>query len=74
MPRGREGRPKGRPAFTVCLLDIDDFKLVNDRWGHPVGDRLPGQRSRSPNSGAIGSETFRLGGDESLLHSRSAGM
>jgi diguanylate cyclase (GGDEF)-like protein len=50
----------GRP-LALCLVDIDDFKRVNDRFGHPAGDRVLSQvATRLRQSG----EAFRLGGDE----------
>jgi diguanylate cyclase (GGDEF)-like protein len=50
----------GRPV-SLCLLDVDDFKEVNDHHGHPVGDRvLEALATRFRQGG----ESFRLGGDE----------
>jgi diguanylate cyclase (GGDEF)-like protein len=57
--------------FTLCLIDIDDFKRVNDLFGHPVGDSVLAEvGSRLRQNG----EAFRLGGDEFalLLPARSA--
>jgi diguanylate cyclase (GGDEF)-like protein len=49
---------------TVCLIDVDDFKGVNDRFGHQAGDRvLAGVAGCLRGDG----EAFRIGGDEFAL-------
>jgi diguanylate cyclase (GGDEF)-like protein len=56
----------GQEGATVALLliDVDDFKQVNDTYGHAVGDSvLAGIASRLRSGG----EAFRLGGDEFAL-------
>jgi two-component system cell cycle response regulator len=50
--------------LTLCLLDIDDFKRVNDHFGHPVGDRVLAQVASCIRRDGEG---FRLGGDEFAL-------
>src|SRR5262245_51196784 len=50
--------------FTLCLIDIDDFKRVNDLFGHPKADSVLAEvGSRLRQNG----EAFRLGGDEFAL-------
>lgn len=60
-------RRYGEP-FTIALLDLDDFKQINDRFGHHAGDRCLTRvcevlREKTRSCDAIG----RLGGDEFAL-------
>jgi diguanylate cyclase len=57
-----------RPVGMVGLLDLDEFKIINDRYGHGVGDRLliaVGTRLQQA-LGERGS-LARLSGDEFLI-------
>ena len=51
-------------SFSLCLIDVDDFKRVNDLFGHPAGDRV---LSRLATTLRQNGEAFRLGGDEFAL-------
>jgi diguanylate cyclase (GGDEF)-like protein len=52
----------------VVLLDIDHFKSVNDRFGHPVGDDVLVAVARLLQTGSRGSDTVaRYGGEEFVL-------
>ncbi|MBG0566291.1 putative bifunctional diguanylate cyclase/phosphodiesterase [Actinoplanes aureus] len=57
----------GEP-FVVALLDLDDFKVINDRYGHHTGDTLLQTISRRLRERLRPEDTVaRLGGDEFTL-------
>jgi diguanylate cyclase (GGDEF)-like protein len=49
---------------SLCLIDVDDFKRVNDRFGHLAGDRVLAEVAACMRTDG---EAFRLGGDEFAL-------
>ncbi|MBV8257339.1 MAG: diguanylate cyclase [Actinobacteria bacterium] len=55
----------GEP-FSLCLVDLDDFKQINDSFGHPAGDELLVRLSRML-AGVDRGQAFRFGGDELAL-------
>lgn len=57
---------RNKTAVSIALIDVDNFKAVNDRDGHPAGDRLLCQLADGWRNTIRGSGDFlgRLGGDE----------
>jgi diguanylate cyclase (GGDEF)-like protein len=56
---------RNRTPLAVVILDIDDFKRINDSRGHPHGDELLGRASESLCSALRGLAVVgRVGGDE----------
>ena len=59
-----------RSAETVSLamIDIDDFKAINDRHGHPVGDRILSSVGKTINHSVREMDTAaRYGGEEMVV-------
>ncbi|HEX9760526.1 MAG TPA: GGDEF domain-containing protein [Candidatus Acidoferrales bacterium] len=55
-------------ALTVLLLDLNDFKRVNDTHGHQAGDHVLKQFAHRLNKSIRGADlAVRLGGDEFMV-------
>ncbi len=59
---------QNKKSFTVCLCDVDNFKSVNDNYGHMLGDEILQILATTieetvGNKGVVG----RYGGDEFMI-------
>ena len=52
--------------FTICMFDIDRFKVYNDTFGHPAGDKVISAVARKASAHLNRSTDFlaRYGGEE----------
>jgi len=58
---------RGHP-LTVLTLDLNNFKEINDTYGHPAGDQVLQEFASRLNKVIRGSDlAVRLGGDEFLV-------
>lgn len=57
-----------RSDVSVILLDIDHFKVINDTYGHPTGDKVLVQIARTLGREKRGGDILaRWGGEEFIL-------
>lgn len=54
--------------LSMCIMDLDLFKKVNDTWGHPIGDELLRHTAEIALSHKRNSDlVFRFGGEEFVI-------
>jgi diguanylate cyclase (GGDEF)-like protein len=67
-------RTTGRP-LTIALIDMDDFKIINDCCGHATGDHVLREFARASGEALrAGDMLGRWGGEEFLLVSPGAAL
>ncbi|RHW16927.1 GGDEF domain-containing protein [Sphingomonas gilva] len=56
-----------KARWSAAIIDIDDFKLINDRWGHGVGDRVLKAVASTLAEACAPHFTGRWGGEEFVV-------
>ena len=65
----------GGTPFTVLLVDVDQFKQINDRFGHTTGDRVLRELAAHASDVVRSGDCLaRIGGDEFALVAPGAGV
>ncbi|MGE5408002.1 MAG: diguanylate cyclase domain-containing protein [Syntrophothermus sp.] len=50
--------------LSLCLLDLDGFRRLNEQLGHAVGDAVLRSVARLIDESRVADDAFRIGGDE----------
>lgn len=68
LPRELAAAERQSQVLGLVMIDLDFLKPINDRWGHPAGDRALQNMGRAISAALRQSDlAFRVGGDEFLL-------
>ncbi len=69
LPKWIEKAYRHNQQFALCFLDLDGFKLVNDQYGHDIGDLLLKEVAKRLNLCLFHPKdtAYRVGGDEFIL-------
>jgi diguanylate cyclase (GGDEF)-like protein len=67
LPQAVAAAARYQDPLALVLLDVDDFKLINDRHGHPHGDAVLKRVAEVLRTVRPGDRPYRTGGDEFAL-------
>jgi len=68
-----QGADRDHPVGVLLIIDVDHFKSINDRFGHPAGDRALKLAGESISSCTrAGDFVGRIGGEEFAVFLRGA--
>jgi diguanylate cyclase (GGDEF)-like protein len=61
------GAARGSRSVAVLFVDLDDFTGINDRYGHPAGDRVLVESARRLAGCVRGADTVGRWGDDEFV-------
>lgn len=68
-----EALKRNKSVFSVVFIDLDDFKYINDNYGHWSGDKVLEKVGECINANIRASDIgFRIGGDEFAIILKNA--
>ena len=67
LPQAVAAATRYQDPLALAVLDVDDFKFINDRHGHPHGDAVLMAVAKVLREARPGDRPYRIGGDEFAL-------
>ncbi len=67
LPQAVASATRYQDPLALVVLDVDDFKFINDHHGHPHGDAVLRRVAEVLREARPGDRPYRIGGDEFAL-------